>query len=117
MSSIASASSRLSRALSSLSERRRFAQDTSELQSFLLHAPSIGLGCRLISSEADAGRGEEYRSEEISCEFIEPSGDTAGVLEFAEVAFDGVALAVDRRIDRTLHFAVTLGGDVSASAV
>ena len=38
------------------------------------------------------------------------------MLELAEVAFDDVASAVDRRVDPSLHLAVPLGRDVGASA-
>lgn len=67
-------------------------------------------------SDPDAGCGEHDGGEEVCCGFIVARGDAAEVLEFAEEAFDEVAVAVDLGIDGALNLAIAGSRDVRASA-
>ena len=75
------------------------------------------LGRGLIMSDPETGGCESDGCEEVSCELVVARGDAPEVFELVEEAFDEVALAVERGIDRALDLAVLLGRDVGPRAV
>ncbi len=74
------------------------------------------LGSGLISSGPDSHCCECDGGEEVSRQLVEPRCDAPEVLELVEEAFDPVALAVDCRIDTSLHSPVPLRRDVGFDA-
>ncbi len=68
-------------------------------------------------SDPETKRGEGYGGEEVSGELVVARGDAAEVFEFIEEAFDEIAMAVERGIDRALGLAILLGRDMRARAV
>lgn len=75
------------------------------------------LGCGLIKPHPDTRTGNEYGGEIVSRRLFVSCGHFSEMLELVEEALDKVALAVECWVDRTLHLAIALRGDVSAPAM
>jgi len=75
------------------------------------------LGCGLIKPHPYACGCDEDSGEIVSGGLFVSRCDFSEALEFIEETLDEIALAVDRRLDRALHLAVALGGDVATSAM
>jgi len=74
-------------------------------------------GCCPKKSHQDARTGHENGGEIVCCRLFLARVDFSEVLELVEEALDERALTVDRCIDRALHLAGALRGEVTASAV